>query len=67
MYQYECHTCHGLCDPGELENGVCFECRAKAVEREEERQFEIRKELAQMMRARYAQQPDGQMVMTYGK
>lgn len=67
MYEYECHICHGLCDPGELENGVCFECRRKAAEKEEARQFEIRKELVQMMYARYAQQPDGQMVMAYEK
>lgn len=66
MYMYECHICHGLCDPGELENGVCFECRKRSAEKEEARQFEIRKELAQLMRERYAQQPDGQMVMTYG-
>lgn len=25
--KYECKICHGLCDPGELEGDVCFECR----------------------------------------
>lgn len=47
MFSYECHICGALCDPGELENGNCQTIRS----------------LNQLMRARYAQQPDGQMVM----
>lgn len=37
MYRYQCHDCGGLCDAGELENGVCYECRQKAVRNQEER------------------------------
>lgn len=67
MRMYECHICHGLCDPGELENGVCHDCRADAVNREEKRQFDIRKELNQILHQKYRQQADGQMVMNYGR
>ena len=38
MKTYECHVCHGMCDPGELIGGVCPECI------EEERQRKIRSE-----------------------
>lgn len=27
MNRYRCCDCGGICDPGELENGVCFDCR----------------------------------------
>lgn len=66
MYRYECHNCHGLCDPAELENGVCFECRKTAVEHKEQHELKIRKELNRLMQARYREQADGQMVMHYG-
>lgn len=61
--RYRCHICLGLCDPGELENGVCFECRKEAAERREKREFEIRKELNQLIQSRIREQKDGQMVM----
>ncbi|MCH5271607.1 MAG: hypothetical protein J1E83_12800 [Lachnospiraceae bacterium] len=67
MRMYECHVCHGLCDPGELQNGVCHECRSEAVHREEKRQLGIRKELNQMLSERLRQQADGQLVLHYGK
>lgn len=63
MRMYECHVCSGLCDPGELENGVCFECRSEDVERQESRNFEIRKSLNQMIQERIKEQKGGQMVM----
>ncbi|MGN0168478.1 MAG: hypothetical protein ACI4AB_10575 [Acetatifactor sp.] len=47
-------------------NGVCDDCRDAAVKAEEARQLRIRRELNQAIHARYAQQPDGQMVMFYG-
>lgn len=60
---YECHICGGMCDPGELENGVCFECRSKDAERAEKRSFEIRRSINQMLQERIRQQKDGQMAM----
>lgn len=63
MRAYECHICGGLCDPGELENGVCFECRHKDAERAENRNFEIRRSINRMLQDRIRQQKDGQMVM----
>ena len=60
MYIYRCRICRGLCDAGELTNGVCDDCR------EEEIQLEIRKELNRKMLARnIMEQPDGQLVMCY--
>lgn len=61
MRSYNCHICGGACDPGELENGVCFECRKEAAERRERHILDIRKELNQMIRCK--SQADGQMVM----
>lgn len=29
MRSYECDTCHGICDPGELVGNTCIECREK--------------------------------------
>lgn len=70
MGRYVCHVCKGLCDAGEIENGVCFECRKEASEAEERRQMQIRKdinlEIRRKMKERYGIQPDGQMVMHYG-
>lgn len=63
MRMYECHACGGMCDPGELESGVCFDCRREASERFEERKLGIRKSINQMMQEWLRQQKDGQMVM----
>lgn len=65
MYRYQCHVCGGLCDAGELENEVCYECRQKAVRNQEERSLQIRKEINKKIHC-YAMQSDGQMVMNYG-
>ena len=27
MYRYRCYARGGMCDAGELENGVCYDCR----------------------------------------
>ena len=35
MSNYNCHMCGGVCDAGELENGVCFDCRREAAEQAE--------------------------------
>ena len=66
MRMYECHICGSNCDPGELENGVCFDCRVDAIEKQEVRTIENIKMWNQAVR-RYKQQSDGQMVMSYGK
>lgn len=63
MREYACHTCGGMCDPGELENGVCFDCRAAAAERTEKHNFDVRKSINQILRERIVQQRDGQMAM----
>lgn len=63
MRMYECHVCGGLCDPGELENGVCFDCRSDAAKQQESRNLNVRKDLNQMIRKRIGEQHDGQMVM----
>lgn len=67
MYGYVCHTCGGLCDTGEIENGVCYDCRVENMRRKEQHNLQVRKELNRLIRARYAEQPDGQMVTCYGK
>ena len=63
MFSYECHICHGLCDPGELENGVCFGCRSKSVQEQDQKNCQTIREINQLIRARYAQQADGQLAM----
>ncbi len=62
MFYYECGTCHGLCDPGELENGVCYECRSKEADGQDHKSCQTLREMNQLIRARYAQQADGQLV-----
>lgn len=62
MRGYECSTCGGLCDPGELENGVCFDCRTEA-ERRKKQEIETRRETSRLMQARYREQNDGQMAI----
>ncbi len=54
MYRYKCHFCGGLCDAGELENGVCFECREEAQQRREMQALQVRKEINRKMQAVYA-------------
>lgn len=63
MREYNCHICGGSCDPGELENGVCFDCRKEDVERRKKHEFEIRKELNQIIQSKIKEQKDGHMVM----
>lgn len=63
MRGYKCHICGGMCDPGELENGVCFDCRKESAERTEERSLSIRKSINRMLQERIQQQKDGQMAM----
>lgn len=63
MRMYECHICHGLCDPGELEGGVCFDCRQADIQRQENRTLDNIRAWNQMLH----RQSDGQMVMNYGK
>lgn len=60
--RYKCHICGGMCDPGELEGGVCFSCRTEAMERREMRSLEIRKEIGRLMQERLQEQADGQAV-----
>lgn len=36
MYgKYICVKCHGECDPGELVNGMCYECRMEEKQQNE--------------------------------
>lgn len=63
MFSYECSVCHGQCDPGELENGICFECRSDAVQKQDERNCQTIRGINQLMHARYAEPSDGQAVM----
>lgn len=35
MSRYQCDTCGGACDPGELVGGVCAECRQEDARRME--------------------------------
>ncbi len=59
---YQCRTCEGLFDAGELRGGVCVDC----IEREQ--QEEERKEWTrQMLKRSIAEQEDGQLVLCYGK
>lgn len=66
MYQYRCYGCGGMCDAGELVNGVCYDCRQEDLRRMEVRSLQKRKELNQLILARYTEQSDGQMVMVHG-
>ena len=63
MMEYKCHVCLGSCDPGELENGVCFDCRKESVKNQEKRESQIRKDLNQIIQSRIKEQKDGQLVM----
>lgn len=59
---YKCDRCGGMVDAGELTSGVCYDCW------EEERALEIRSELLrQMHRRNIKEQPDGQLVLSYGR
>ena len=59
MFSYKCHVCGGNCDPDNLENGVCFDCRSAAVQKQEEKNIQTIREINKKIRARYALQPDG--------
>ena len=41
MYQYRCYGCGGMCDAGELENGVCYDCRQEDIRRMEQELVEL--------------------------
>ncbi len=66
MHRYRCYSCGGMCDAGELENGVCYDCRQEDLRRMEARSLQTRVELNQLIRAKYREQVDGQMVMVHG-
>lgn len=66
MYQYRCYGCGGMCDAGELENGICYDCRQEYLQRMEAKSLQTRAELNQLIRAKYREQADGQMVMVHG-
>lgn len=34
-----CRNCHGFCDPGEIEGGICHGCRAEIRRMEEDREM----------------------------
>ena len=61
--EYKCRICGGICDPGELENGVCFDCRKEALKRKDDYEFGIRKELNQLIQSKIREQRGGQKVM----
>ena len=54
MSRYQCDTCGGICDPGDLVSGVCAECREEDVRRTE-RILRMGREVKE--------QGDGQMVL----
>lgn len=60
---YECHVCGCACDPGELENGVCFDCRTEAARKFDDFRMRTRKSINQLLQERITQQNDGQMAM----
>lgn len=53
-----CRICGCRCDPGDLQSGICDDCR------EEELQRELKQEERRQMLARHVtEQADGQLVM----
>ena len=40
-----CRVCRGRCDPGEIKNGICFECMLEQKKKEK-----VRKEVDRMVR-----------------
>lgn len=58
---YSCHVCGGMCDPGELENGVCFDCRKEAVEKKESSTLALMREWNNLV----GQQANGQMRLEF--
>ena len=53
-----CKRCGCICDPGDIRNGICDDCR------EEEKSLEIRREWYLKMRAQnIIEQPDGQLTI----
>lgn len=61
MFNYKCSVCLGDCDPGELEGGICHECRSAAEERKEERNHQVILEARRIIRARQALEQDGKV------
>lgn len=58
MSMRKCEQCGCLCDPGDLQGGVCDDCREEEVQRN--RKAEERR---QMLARHITQQEDGQLVM----
>lgn len=58
MFSYKCHARGGNCDPEELENGVCFECRSSAVQKQEEKNCQTIREINKKIRERCVLQSD---------
>ena len=60
MKRYRCSTCGGICDPGELKSGVCFDCREA-----EERAGKTSGAVPPLHRfpVKVREQADGQMVL----
>ena len=54
----KCEQCGCLCDPGDLQGGVCDDCRE-----EYERQVQRNEDRRQMLARHIAEQEDGQLVM----
>lgn len=54
MYSYKCDVCGGMCDAGELENGVCFDCRQSHT---------ITNETGKVYYVHFEEQPDGQLIL----
>lgn len=57
--RYNCHVCGCTCDPGELENGVCFDCRKEASEVSKKRTMNLIRDWNKLVKS----QSDGQMVL----
>ena len=53
MTMSKCRTCGCLCDPGDLQNGVCDDCREEESRKEEYRR---------MQGIQLSEQTDGQIV-----
>lgn len=54
----KCEQCGCLCDPGDLQGGVCDDCRE-----EYERQAQRNEDRRQMLARHIAERADGQLVM----
>lgn len=59
MRGYKCHVCGCTCDPGELENGVCFDCRREDSKVSERRTMNLIRDWNKLVKS----QSDGQMAL----